>query len=89
MSVFQGVENTMSEDEEEEDEDVIALTAPIPSTSASSSESNRFGSLDKMVALLAILVEKSRSEDDNLIHLSDQDMNALAGGPQSNEAIQR
>merc|ERR1719249_108558 len=45
-------------------------------------DTNRFGSLDKMVVLLAGLVGKSRSEEDNLIHLSEQDMNALTGlGP--------
>ena len=78
----QNPELVMSEDEEEDDDDVISqdvmALAPIAGSS-NSSESNRFGSLDKMVSLLAILVERSRSEDDNLIHLCDQDTNALAG----------
>ena len=39
----------------------------------------RTASLDKMVFLLAVLVEKSRGED-NIIHLSRADMNSLTTG---------
>ena len=39
----------------------------------------RTASLDKMVFLLAVLVEKSRG-DDNIIHLSRADMNSLTTG---------
>ena len=82
-----GMESALSEEEEDDDDDVIALTGPLgPNGSGggpgSNEAINRFGSLDKMVVLLAALVEKSRSDEDNLIHLSEQDMNALTGlGP--------
>ncbi|XP_040568738.2 ubiquitin carboxyl-terminal hydrolase 34 [Lepeophtheirus salmonis] len=58
-------------DDEDDDDDIIALT-PI-------AESSKMASLDKMVCLIALLVEKSRG-DDNLIHLSESDTNALTGG---------
>ena len=76
------MESALSEEDEDDDDDVIALTGPPMGPNNQSGETNRFGSLDKMVLLLAALVEKSRSEEDNLIHLSEQDMNALTGlGP--------
>ena len=73
---LEGMDSNMSEEEEEDDDDVIALTGPMGSNGGGSgscaNDPNRFGSLDKMVVLLAGLVEKSRSEEDNLIHLSEQ-----------------
>ncbi|QQP55436.1 Ubiquitin carboxylterminal hydrolase 34like [Caligus rogercresseyi] len=60
--------DVISEDDEEDD-DIIALS-PL-------SESSKMASLDKMVCLIALLVEKSRGEEDNLIHLSEADANAL------------
>ena len=47
-------------------------------SSSSADNSNRMSSLDKMIFLIALLVEKSRGED-NLIHLSKQDWNSLVG----------
>ena len=60
----------MSDDDDDEDDDIMTLT-PI-------SESNKLASLEKMIGLLAILVEKSRGED-NRIHLARDDVVALAG----------
>ncbi|XP_059086581.1 ubiquitin carboxyl-terminal hydrolase puf-like [Tigriopus californicus] len=62
--------HVLTDDEDDEDDDIIALT-PI-------NEANKLASLDKMVWLIAVLVEKSRG-DDNRIHLSDQDMASLVG----------
>ena len=60
----------MSDDDDDEDDDIMTLT-PI-------SESNKLASLEKMIGLLAVLVEKSRGED-NRIHLARDDVVALAG----------
>eukprot|EP00095_Tigriopus_kingsejongensis_P002851 maker-scaffold442_size170051-snap-gene-0.33 protein:Tk02851 transcript:maker-scaffold442_size170051-snap-gene-0.33-mRNA-1 annotation:"hypothetical protein TcasGA2_TC009817" len=72
--IKQGSDNmdvhVLTDDEDDEDEDIIAL-API-------NETNKLASLDKMVWLIAVLVEKSRG-DDNRIHLSNQDMISLVG----------
>ena len=46
---------------------------------SASDNSNKMSSLDKMIFLIALLVEKSRGED-NQIHLSDTDRHALVGG---------
>ena len=62
--------DVVSDDEDDEDDDIMTLT-PI-------SESKKLASLEKMVALLAILVEKSRG-DDNRIHLARDDVVALSG----------
>ena len=43
-------------------------------------ESNKLASLEKMIWLLVVLVEKSRGED-NLIHLSNSDLVSLTGKP--------
>ena len=51
-------------DEEDEDDDIIPL--PLVGGDLSSAKT---ASLDKMVGLVAVLVEKSRGED-NLIHLA-------------------
>ena len=60
----------MSDEDDEDDDDIVALT---PMT-----ESNRLASLEKMIWLLVILVEKSRGED-NRIHLSNSDLMVLTG----------
>ena len=36
-------------------------------------------SLEKMVALISLLVEKSRSAEDNNLQISDRDYNAIIG----------
>ena len=48
----------MSDDEEDEDDDIIAMV-PI-------SESSKLVSLEKMVWLLAVLVENSRGDDNRV-----------------------
>ena len=58
----------MSDDEEEEENDVIALE-----------EKYRPQSLEKMIALIALLVEKSRGEDRHL-QISERDFNSIVGG---------
>ena len=63
----------VSDDDDSED-DIIAL--PMPGTDMAAA---RTASLDKMIFLLAVLVEKSRGED-NCIHLSRQDINSLTTG---------
>ena len=60
----------VSDEDDEDDDDIVALT---PMT-----ESNRLASLEKMIWLLVILVEKSRGED-NQIHLSNSDLMVLTG----------
>ena len=60
----------VSDEDDEDDDDIVALT---PMT-----ESNRLASLEKMVWLLVILVEKSRGED-NRINLSNSDLIVLTG----------
>ena len=62
--------DVVSDDDDEDDDDIVALT-PI-------GESNKLASLEKMVWLLVILVEKSRGED-NQIHLSNSDILSLTG----------
>ena len=61
-------------DDDESEEDVIAL--PMGGTD---SHAARTASLDKMVSLIALLVERSRGED-NCIHLSPADTAALTSG---------
>ena len=58
----------MSDDEEEED-DVIALA----------DDKYRPQSLEKMITLIALLVEKSRG-DDNQLQLKRRDLNAILSG---------
>ncbi len=60
----------LSDDDDDDDDDIIAI--PI------ATETNRMASLDKMVWLVALLVEKARGRDD-LIHLSAADTAALVG----------
>jgi hypothetical protein len=55
--------------EEEEEEDVI----PLPT------DKYKPASLEKMITLVASLVEKSRGPD-HLLQLSTEDFNAIAGG---------
>merc|ERR1719394_2364454 len=62
-------------DDDESEEDVIAL--PLGGTGDTAAA--RIASLDKMVSLIALLVERSRGED-NCIHLSPADMTALTSG---------
>ena len=62
--------DVVSDDEDDEDDDIMTL-API-------SESKKLASLEKMIGLIANLVEKSRGED-NRIHLARDDVVALAG----------
>ena len=62
--------DVVSDDEDDEDDDIMTL-API-------SESKKLASLEKMIHLIANLVEKSRGED-NRIHLARDDVVALAG----------
>jgi ubiquitin carboxyl-terminal hydrolase 34 len=62
-------------DDDESEEDVIAL----PMGGASDTAAARTASLDKMVSLIALLVERSRGED-NCIHLSPADTAALTSG---------
>ena len=62
--------DVVSDDDDEDDDDIVALT-PI-------GESNKLASLEKMVWLLVVLVEKSRGED-NQIHLSNSDIISLTG----------
>ncbi|KAG8236171.1 hypothetical protein J437_LFUL013437, partial [Ladona fulva] len=57
------------EEEEEEEEDVISLPT----------DKTKPASLEKMIALVAVLVEKSRGEDHRL-GLLPGDLNAVAGG---------
>uniref|UniRef100_A0A8D8RQZ4 ubiquitinyl hydrolase 1 n=1 Tax=Cacopsylla melanoneura TaxID=428564 RepID=A0A8D8RQZ4_9HEMI len=56
--------------DEEEEEDIV----PLPST-----DKYKPASLEKMITLVASLVEKSRGPDNNL-RLSNDDLNALTGG---------
>jgi ubiquitin carboxyl-terminal hydrolase 34 len=58
--------------EEDEEEDVI----PLPT------DKYKPASLEKMITLVASLVEKSRGSD-HLLQLSTQDFNAIAGGKAS------
>ena len=69
--------DVVSDDDDEDDDDIVALT-PI-------GESNKLASLEKMVWLLVILVEKSRGED-NQIHLSNSDILSLTGKSIQNPA---
>jgi ubiquitin carboxyl-terminal hydrolase 34 len=62
--------------EEDEEEDVI----PLPT------DKNKHASLDKMITLVASLVERSRGPD-HLLQLSTQDFNAVAGGKASCNAL--
>ena len=73
-SAVQDTELEVSDDDESE-EDVIAL----PLGGASDTAAARTASLDKMVSLIALLVERSRGED-NCIHLSPGDVQALTSG---------
>lgn len=59
----------LSDDDEEDEEDVISL----------SEDKYRPQSLEKMISLVAMLVEKSRS-DDKQLHLSQRDYMAIIGG---------
>lgn len=59
----------LSEDEEREIDDIISLTDDKYSPQ----------SLEKMIALIALLVEKSRVEA-KFLRLSDKDSHALIGG---------
>ena len=59
----------MSDEEEEEEEDVITL----------SDDKYRPQSLEKMIGLIAMLVEKSRGEDKQ-IRLDEKDYHSLVGG---------
>ena len=61
-------------DDDDSEEDIIAL--PMVGSDIAAA---RTASLDKMVSLLAVLVEKSRGED-NIIHLSRSDVNSLTSG---------
>ena len=60
----------MSDDDEEEEEDVI----PLPPD-----DRYRPQSLEKMITLVAKLVEKSRGADKQ-IHLSEKDLASILGG---------
>ena len=62
------------DDDDDDDDDIIAL--PM------ASETNKMASLDKMICLIALLVEKSRGQTDTLLHLAESDVNALCGRPQ-------
>ena len=57
----------MSDDEEEEE--VIQM-----------SDDYKPLSLEKMIALISLLVEKSRSAEDNQLQISDKDYNSIIGG---------
>ncbi|GAB6022101.1 hypothetical protein CHUAL_006244 [Chamberlinius hualienensis] len=59
----------VSDDEDEEADDVMSL----------SEDKYKPASLEKMITLIATLVEKSRG-DDHQLHLSSNDLNAVAGG---------
>ena len=59
----------VSDDDDDEEEDVITLP----------DDKYRPQSLEKMIGLIAMLVEKSRGEDNNL-QLSTKDFNAVVGG---------
>ena len=56
-------------DDEEEEEEIVTIPA----------EKSKVASLEKMIALVATLVEKSRDEN-NSLRLSTNDWNALTGG---------
>ncbi|WAR19191.1 UBP34-like protein [Mya arenaria] len=58
----------LSDDEEEED--VIAIPDDVYKPL----------SLEKMIALISLLVEKSRSVEDNQLQISDRDYNSIIGG---------
>ena len=60
----------LSDEEEEEEEEVVVGV---------SEERYRPQSLDKMIALVALLVEKSRGENNHL-QLMHKDYNAIIGG---------
>ncbi len=66
----------VSDDDDDDDDDIVAI--PL-------AETNRMASLDKMMWLIALLVEKSRGED-NMLHLGDADLHALVGGSNSSAA---
>ena len=59
----------VSDEEEEEVDDVLSLNE----------DKYKPASLEKMITLIATLVEKSRGEDHHL-HLSANDYNAITGG---------
>jgi len=65
--VFHQVE-IMSDDEEEEE--VITIPDDVYKPL----------SLEKMIALISLLVEKSRSAEDNQLQISDKDYNAIISG---------
>ena len=77
ISSFQHIE-VVSDDDDDDEDDIVALT-PI-------GESNKLASLEKMVWLLVVLVEKSRGED-NQIHLSNTDLISLTGKPSTSTAV--
>lgn len=56
-------------EEEEEEEEIVCIPA----------EKSKVASLEKMIALVATLVEKSR-DDTNALRLSTSDWTALTGG---------
>ena len=58
----------MSDDEEEEE--VITIPDDVYKPL----------SLEKMIALISLLVEKSRSAEDNQLQISDKDYNAIISG---------
>jgi hypothetical protein len=60
--------------DEEEEEDIV----PLPST-----DKYKPASLEKMITLVASLVEKSRGPD-HALRLSNDDLTALTGGKVSN-----
>jgi ubiquitin carboxyl-terminal hydrolase 34 len=56
-------------EEEEEEEEIVCIPA----------EKSKVASLEKMIALVATLVEKSRDES-NSLRLSTNDWNSITGG---------
>jgi len=66
--MLQGERGEHGSEEEEEEEEIISIPT----------EKSKVASLEKMIALIATLVEKSRDES-NALRLSTGDLNSLTG----------
>ena len=75
-ALYTQVELVSDDDEDDEDEEVMSVATPGASVPE---DKYRAQSLEKMIALVAMLVEKSRG-DDNVLHLSNRDLLAIMQG---------
>ena len=70
------MEIVSDDEEDEEEEDVLSAAAAAASLP---DDKYRAQSLEKMIALVAMLTEKSRGED-NQLSLSNKDFNVIVAG---------